>query len=382
MQKNKKLNDGRIRIAIFGCTGSIGKNTIDVVKTNSARIKITALAAGRNEKELLRLADELKVSNLALASKSKIIPSGEDALRTLAATADYDIAVNAVVGSAGLSVTLGALDAGKDIALANKESLVMAGDYIMRLAKARGVRIFPIDSEHSSLQSCLKGRDADEIRRVFLTASGGPFRGRRAGTFDNVTVEEALNHPTWKMGPKITIDSSTLINKGLEIIEAHYLFNLPQDKIEVVIHPQSIIHAMAEHNDGTIIAELAPPDMRIPIQRALLNDGVFSSPLDLLSIKALTFEKPDEEAFPSLKLARKALRMGGTAPLVLNAANEVAVQSFLEKRIHFGSINDIIAKTLEAHNPQEINSESDIMIADQWARDFAGGDRLLKELEN
>ncbi len=364
-----------IRVALFGCTGSIGTNTIDVVSRNPDRLKIVALAAGRSERELLARARALGIDakDLAIAARSEHVPSGPGALRELARRGDYDVCVNAVVGAAGLEVTLGALEAGRDIALANKESLVMAGELVMRRAAEAGLSVVPIDSEHSSLRACLRGRRSDEIRRVFLTASGGPFRGRPVGSFDDVTVEEALNHPTWKMGPKITIDSATLMNKGLEIIEARWLFDIPESKIAVVTHPQSIIHAMAEHEDGTLVAELAPADMRIPIQRSLIPDGAFASPLDLLALPPLTFEAPDRKAFPCLDLARRALERGGTSPCVLNAANEIAVHAFLEKRIRFGAIPAIIRDTLEAYAPRPARSEEDVYGADRWARLFAAG---------
>lgn len=347
----------------MGCTGSIGRNVVEIVRANPNRLKIVAIAAGSKESELNLLARELNVTRIALASRD-----GSAALRALAAGDGIDVVVNAVVGAAGLAVTLGALDAGRNIALANKESLVMGGDLVMTRARERGVTIAPVDSEHSSLAECLKGRDPNRIRKVYLTASGGPFRGRAAGSFDSVTTEEALDHPTWNMGPKITIDSATMMNKGLEIIEAHHLFDLPAEKIDVVVHPQSIIHALVENDDGTIIAELAPPDMRIPIQRALLDDGAFSSPLDLTKMKDLTFEPPDRAAFPAIGLAYEALSLGGTAPAILNAANEVAVAAFLEKEIGFGSIADIISRTLERHECRPIQIEDDIWTADQWAR--------------
>jgi 1-deoxy-D-xylulose-5-phosphate reductoisomerase len=368
----------QLRIALFGCTGSIGRNTVDVVRANPERLKIVALAAGSNEDALLTLAKDLGVDRLAISSGSGKCSSGDGALRRLAAEDGIDVVVNAVVGAAGLEVTLGALDAGHDIALANKESLVMAGELVMRRIEENRSSLRPIDSEHAALVSCLRGRPLASIDRLYLTASGGPFRGRKAGTFDDVTVEEALNHPTWSMGPKITIDSATLMNKGLEIIEAHHLFNVSQDRIDVVVHPQSIIHAMIRHHDGSVIAELAPPDMRLPIQRSLLSDGEFSSPLDPLSLPTLTFEKPDLEAFPALELAREALRRGGTAAAVLNAANEAAVGAFLEKSIRFGAITDIIRRTLDAHSVRKLDSEEAVYEADRWGREQASG--IVKSL--
>ncbi|MEK8022225.1 MAG: 1-deoxy-D-xylulose-5-phosphate reductoisomerase [Candidatus Hydrogenedentota bacterium] len=361
-----------LRLAVMGCTGSIGKSTIDIVRANPDRLRVVALAAGSNEAELMKMARDLGVTRTALAKSTTSMPSGVGALRALAAEEDVDIVVNAVVGAAGLEVTLGALDGGNDIALANKESLVMAGELVMRRAAERKVAIRPIDSEHSSLVSCMRGRTGREIRRVYLTASGGPFRGRAKGTFDNVTVEEALNHPTWSMGPKITIDSATLMNKGLEIIEAHFLFELPASKIEVIVHPQSIIHAMVQHSDGSVVAELAPPDMRLPIQRALLPGGNFQSPLDLTRLGALTFEQPDHAAFPLILVACEALARGGTAPAVVNAANEIAVGAFLEKKISFGAISGIIQRTIAAHTPHPVETEADVYDADAWARKEAG----------
>lgn len=361
-----------LRIAIMGCTGSIGRSTLDVVRANPEKLRVVALAAGSDVVNLVRLAKELGVTRMAVAKPIESLPSGVGALRDLAAQEDIDLVVNAVVGAAGLEVTLGALDGGNDIALANKESLVMAGELVMRRAQEKGVAIRPIDSEHSSLASCMRGRTAREIDRVYLTASGGPFRGRSAASFENATVEEALKHPTWKMGPKITIDSATLMNKGLEIIEAHFLFDLPPSKIEVIVHPQSIIHAMVRHADGSVIAELAPPDMRLPIQRALLPGGAFQAPMDLMKLGALTFEPPDHEAFPLIRIACLALEKGGTAPVVVNAANEAAVGAFLEKKISFGRISGIIRRTFEAHEPRPIAAESDVYDADAWARREAG----------
>jgi 1-deoxy-D-xylulose-5-phosphate reductoisomerase len=363
----------QLRIGLFGCTGSIGRNTVDIVRANPERLKIVALAAGSNEAALMDLAKDLGVDRLAISNGTGRCPTGAGALRKLAAEEEIDIVVNAVVGAAGLEVTLGALDAGHDIALANKESLVMAGDLVMRRVEENRSSLRPIDSEHAALVSCLRGRPMTSIDRIYLTASGGPFRGRKAGTFDDVPVEEALNHPTWSMGPKITIDSATMMNKGLEIIEAHHLFAVPQDRIEVVVHPQSIIHAMIRHHDGSVIAELAPPDMRLPIQRSLLTDGDFSSLLDPLTLSNLTFEKPDFEAFPALNLAREALRRGGTAAAVLNAANEVAVGAYLEKSIRFGAITDIISRTLDAHSVRTLDSEEAAYEADRWAREQASG---------
>lgn len=362
-----------IRIGIFGCTGSIGRNTIEIARHNAERIKVTALAAGGNEGELRHLARLLGVKKLALGKQSATLPCGPRALRELAADPEIDLVVNAVVGAAGLAVTLGALDGGKQLALANKESLVMAGELVMRRAAARGITIRPIDSEHAALANCLRGRREAEVARALLTASGGPFRGRPAGSFDDVSVEEALNHPTWKMGPKITIDSATLMNKGLEIIEAHHLFGLPPDKIGVVVHPQSLIHAMVETTDGSLIAEVAPPDMKIPIQRALLDDGVFASRLDLLAMKPLTFEPLDRRAFPLVDLAYESLRRGGAAATVLNAANEVAVHAFLQKKIKFGSISRIILRTFEDLPGAPMVAEEDVYEADRRAREHAAG---------
>ncbi|RMH54465.1 MAG: 1-deoxy-D-xylulose-5-phosphate reductoisomerase [Candidatus Hydrogenedentota bacterium] len=356
------------RIAVFGCTGSIGENTLEIVRRHRKRFEVVGLAAGRNAARLKELAREFSVSDLALAEPRDDLPGGDEVLAEMASREDVDIVVNAVVGAAGLSVTLAAVRSGKTLALANKESLVTAGELVMRLAREKGATIRPIDSEHSALEACLCGRDRSRIRRVILTASGGPFRGRKAGSFDDVTVAEALNHPTWSMGPKITIDSATLMNKALEVIEAHHLFGFSPDEIAVVVHPQSIIHAMVENRDGTVIVELAPPDMRIPIQRALMKDGDFSAPLDLERLKDLTFEPVDREAFPMLDLAYRCLEKGGTAGAVVNAANEVAVQAFLEERISFGAIPRIVTEVLERHEVKEESDEGVIREADEWAR--------------
>jgi 1-deoxy-D-xylulose-5-phosphate reductoisomerase len=362
---------GPLRIGLFGCTGSIGRSTLDVVRANPERLVVVALAAGNNEAEVRRLAAELGVARIALGRPVDGILSGPGALRRLAGESECDVVVNAVVGAAGLDVTLGALEAGRHVALANKESLVMAGDLVMRLAREKSLAIRPIDSEHSALASCLRGRDPASIRRAILTASGGPFRGRPAGSFDEVTVEEALNHPTWSMGPKITIDSATLMNKGLEIIEAHQLFDLPAAKIGVLLHPQSLVHAMVEDHDGSIVMEMAPPDMRIPIQRSLLDDGEFAARLDPLTLPPITFGAPDRAAFPALDLALAALASGGVAPAVLNAANEVAVGAFLDRQIPFGAIAAVIAETLDGIAGGPAEDEAAIRHADAEARRFA-----------
>lgn len=362
---------GPLRLGLFGCTGSIGRSTLDVVRANPDRLRIVALAAGGNEPELRRLAAEWGVKRYVLGQPATGMPSGPEALRRLAAEAECDVVVNAVVGAAGLDVTLGALEAGRHVALANKESLVMAGDLVMRLARANRLALRPIDSEHSALASCLRGRDPAVIRRAILTASGGPFRGRPAGAFDEAAVEDALKHPTWSMGPKITIDSATLMNKGLEIIEAHHLFDLPAERIGVLLHPQSLIHALVEDRDGSIVMEMAPPDMRIPIQRSLLEDGDFGAPLDPLALPPLTFSAPDRAAFPALDLALAALAAGGVAPAILNAANEVAVRAFLDREIRFGAIASIVAETLEALPVAAAADEAAIRAADAEARRFA-----------
>ena len=365
------------RIALLGSTGSIGTQTLDVVRKHPDRFSIVALAAGSNAELLAAQADEFRPALAVLADASIDPPSGTtfrtgaDAVVEAAAHPDADLVVNALVGSAGLLPTLAALDAGKTLALANKESLIAGGSLVMRRVAGAPERLLPVDSEHSAVFQCLAGNRMGDVRRVILTASGGPFRGRRRADLDDVTVEQALAHPTWRMGPKITVDSATLMNKGLEAIEAHHLFGVPIDRVELVVHPQSIVHGIVEFTDGSCIAQAANPDMRLPLQIALawperLPDG--AEPIDWPQIGTLGFEPLDDEAFPCPGLAIEAARRGGTAPCVLNAANEEAVAAFLSTTLRFGDIPRVVERVLDRHAPTDEPSLDDVLAAEEWAR--------------
>ena len=349
------------RIAVLGSTGSIGRATLAVVETFAEHFDVVALAAGGNlsclrdqvqkhRPEVVSVAREKDARILASEFKSLRVLSGADGLEALAGQCDAEMVVVAVVGALGLGPTLAAIGAGKDIALANKETLVVAGDLIMDAVGTAGVHLLPVDSEHSAIHRILRGAAADNVSRLLLTASGGPFRTWSLEAMGAATVDDALDHPTWRMGAKITIDSATMMNKGFEIIEAHHLFDVPEKKIEVVIHPQSLVHAMVESVDHSISAELSTNDMRLPIAYALawperLADPV--PPLDFTRMPALTFEEPDRSRFPALDLARAALRAGGEMPAVLNAANEVAVAAFLDGRCSFPTVAATVASTLD-----------------------------------
>ncbi|MGC9457296.1 MAG: 1-deoxy-D-xylulose-5-phosphate reductoisomerase [Halothiobacillaceae bacterium] len=353
------------RLAIFGSTGSIGKSTLSVVGRHPDRFQITALVAGRNVDCLTgqilhhrpevvgvadaRAADQL-AARLAGAAVRPEIVHGPDAIAELARLESVDTCVAAIVGAAGLPSALAAAEAGKRVLLANKESLVMAGALFMDTARASGARLLPVDSEHNAIYQCLEGADRDGVHELVLTASGGPFRQLPAEAFASVTPEQACAHPKWSMGRKISVDSATLMNKGLEVIEAHWLFAMPPEQIRVVVHPQSVIHSMVRFVDGSVLAQLGEPDMRTPIAHALawperIDAGV--APLDLFSAGPLTFEPPDLERFPCLSLAYEALAQGGYAPAVLNAANEEAVAAFLEGRLGFDQIGAVVAAALE-----------------------------------
>jgi 1-deoxy-D-xylulose-5-phosphate reductoisomerase len=353
-------------VTVLGATGSIGRRTLELLAAFPERFRVSGLAARGSNVELIgqqvrahrpqavALLDPAAVDRLAaiLPAPRPDLLSGPGGLAAVAAEVPADVVVSALVGAAGLLPTLAAIQAGRTIALANKETLVMAGALMTRAARERGVRLLPVDSEHSAIFQCLDGAAPTEVHRLVLTASGGPFRGWSRGALESVTVEQALRHPTWRMGAKITIDSATLMNKGLEVIEAHWLFGIPFDRIDVIIHPQSIVHSMVEFIDRSVLAQLGMPDMGIPILYALTYPDRLPCPapaLDLARLGALTFEVPDEAAFPCLRLAREAGRAGGTAPLVLNAANEVAVAAFLEGRCGFLGIPRLIEEALEAH---------------------------------
>jgi 1-deoxy-D-xylulose-5-phosphate reductoisomerase len=299
---------------------------------------------------------------------------GEEGMVEVATHSEAQTVVASAVGAVGLLPTYRALEAGKDVALANKETLVIAGELMLAMSGARGGRLLPIDSEHCALHQCLEGRRPEEVRRLILTASGGPFRDRPRETFDRITPGEALQHPTWSMGRKITIDSATLMNKGLEVIEAHWLFGVPAERVEVLVHPQSVVHSLAEFVDGTVLAQLGVTDMRLPIQYALSYPERWEAAipgLDFTKAQRFDFDQPDRERFPCLGLAYKALAAGGSACAVLNAANEEAVAAFLDGRIPFTAIPDSILEVLEAHPPVPVNDLSDVLEADAWARDRA-----------
>jgi len=365
------------RIALLGSTGSIGTQTLDVVRKHPDRFSVVALVAGSSTELLAAQVDEFHPALAVLADGRIDAPAGttfrtgREAVVEAAAHPDADVVVNALVGSAGLLPTLSALDAGKTVALANKESLIAGGSLVMRRVSEQPERLLPVDSEHSAVFQCLAGNRMNDVRRVILTASGGPFRGRRRAELQDVTVEQALAHPTWRMGRKITVDSATLMNKGLEAIEAHHLFHVPIDRVELVVHPQSIVHGMVEFVDGSCIAQAATPDMRLPLQIALawperLPDG--AEPIDWQQISSLGFEPLDTETFPCPGLALEAARRGGTSPCVLNAANEEVVEAFLSGRLPFGSIPRVIERVLDRHSPVADPSLEDVLEAEEWAR--------------
>ena len=376
------------RIAILGSTGSIGQSALAVVDAHPDRLQVVGLAAGENAELLAaqiaryrpRLAamatgdaiDRLK-QNGALGSVA-IAGSGRDGLVAVASHPDADIVLCASSGTDALEAVLAAIAQRKTIALANKEVLVIAGGIVTAAAARHGVAILPVDSEHNAIHQCLHGRAAAEVRRLILTASGGPFRGRSASDLAAVTALEALKHPTWRMGRKITIDSATLMNKGLEVIEAHWLFGVSGDQIDVVVHPQSVVHSMVELTDGSIIAQLGITDMRLPIQYAFSYPERWHGPLpplDLTRAGRLDFAAPDTAAFPCLRLAYRALEAQPSLPVVLNAANEIAVALFLENRITFMSIAGVIERTMDAHQGADVDSLAAVRAVDGWARDYA-----------
>ena len=375
-------------LAILGSTGSIGTQALDVVRRNPDRFKVLGLGAGSSHELLVGQVREFRPPIVAIADEKAAsqltaklggirgvqILSGPAAMETLARESEADMVLNAMVGSVGLTPSLAALQSGKMLALANKESLVVGGELIMDLVKGEPDRLVPVDSEHSGLAQCLRGERRDDLRRVVITASGGPFRGWTRAELAKASVKEALAHPTWNMGPKITIDSATLMNKGLEVIEAHYLFGLDYNLIDVVVHPESIIHAMAEFADGSMIAQLAAADMRLPIQLALafpdrLPTGIRG--LDLTAVSLLSFEELDREAFPAVDLAYRAGRLGATYPAALNAANEVAVMAFLGGKIGLVQIPEVVMVVLDEHTPAKVVSEVALDRADRWARSRA-----------
>ena len=374
------------KIAILGSTGSIGTQTLDVVRQHPDEFAVTALAAGRNIDLLTEQAHEFAPRLVSVQTKElaeqlrrrlpdsvRILWGGEGALE-VATHAEASFLVAAMVGSAGLAPTLAAIQAGKAIGLANKETLVTAGHLVTALVQKHGVPLLPIDSEHSAIFQCLQGENPERVRRLILTASGGSFRDKTRNELADVTVEAALSHPNWSMGAKITIDSATMMNKGLEIIEAHWLFNLPYDRIETVLHKESIIHSMVEFTDRAVMAQLGTPDMRIPIQYALTYPDrlpLESEPLDLTKVGTLHFAPPDFERYPCLQFAYEAGKKGGTLPTVLNAANEVAVSRFLAGEIPFLAIEDHIASVMAKHQVVLSPNLEEIIAADAWARRVA-----------
>jgi 1-deoxy-D-xylulose-5-phosphate reductoisomerase len=360
-----------VRLAVLGSTGSVGTQALDVVRANPGIYEVVALAAGRNEKLLAEQAAEFGVAEL----RARCAADDPSVLAGLAQLPEVDIVLNAVVGFAGLPATVAALEAGKRLALANKESLIAAGPVVAAARAKGGGEIVPVDSEHSAVYQALlavpREARAASVRRILLTASGGPFRGRTKAELERVTVADALAHPTWSMGPKITVDSSTLMNKGLEVIEARELFDADLEQIEVVVHPQSVIHGMVEFSDGSTIAQLSMPDMRLPIGYALAAPGRVAQPVGMIDwarLGALTFETPDLDAFPCLGLASRAARAGGDAPATLNAANEVAVAAFLDGRLSWRGIADVVGEVLEGHRPGNVTTIEDVVASDGQAR--------------
>jgi 1-deoxy-D-xylulose-5-phosphate reductoisomerase len=364
-------------VALLGSTGSIGRSTLDVLRRQGEHFRLVALTAGRNRDELESQVAEWQPSYAGLAgiTGDSKWPTGPEVLVQAATHPDADIVVNAVVGAAGLEATLAALRAGKRVALANKETLVMAGDLAAQAACAGGGEIVPIDSEHSAVLQCITGRDNDSLARLILTASGGPFREWPAERVWHATVEEALRHPTWRMGHKITVDCATLANKALELIEAHYLFRLPYDALEVVVHPQSVVHAFVEFCDGSVLSQLGFPSMELPILYALTHPQRLPDAgvrrFDPVAAGPLTFEPVRTEVFRALGSGIDAGRTGGTAPAVFNAANEVAVAAFLRGTIPFGRISETIEQVLDAHTPSAASSVESVRAADGWAREQA-----------
>jgi len=373
----------RRRVAVLGSTGSVGTQALDVVRSHRDRYEVVALAAGRNTELLAAQAAEFDVP----LDRARSGVHDTEVLAELAALDDVDVVLNAVVGFAGLPATIAALRAGKRLALANKESLIAGGPVVRAAKEAGGGEIVPVDSEHSALYQALRGGSIDEVAAVILTASGGPFRGRTRDELALVTLEDALKHPTWDMGAKITIDSSTLMNKGLEVIEAHELFGIDYDRVRVVVHPQSVVHGMVEFCDGAVLAQLSMPDMRLPIGLALGAPDRLDEPfgaIDWSTLGSLSFEPPDTVAFPCLALAYEAGRRGGAAPAVLSGANEVAVQAFLDRRIPWLAISEVNGAVVEAASAAgetgNVRDVADVLQADGAAR--ARAREIVESLES
>lgn len=375
---------GMRNVVVLGSTGSIGCNCLEVIDALADRLRVLGLSAHRNWQTLFEQARHCRprwvtitdaasapsANQQMLACGTRLLV-GAEGVATMVTDADVDVVVSAIVGAAGLEGTWAALEAGKTVAVANKETLVMAGELVMKLAASCGGSVLPVDSEHSAIFQAIGDSPAAEIERVVLTASGGPFRGRSAAELENVTSTEALQHPTWRMGPKITVDSATLMNKALEIIEAHWLFGLPPEKIEVVIHPESVIHSFVEFTDGSILAQLSPPDMRLPIQYALTYPERVAGParrLNWRELGAWHFEQPDQETFPALQLGYEVARRGGTCGAVLNAANEAAVRRFLAGDLRFLDIARACKAILDHHHYSARPTLAELIAIDRWAR--------------
>jgi 1-deoxy-D-xylulose-5-phosphate reductoisomerase len=383
----------RKRVVVLGATGSIGESALKVGHDIPDRMEIVGLAANSNAEKLAAAANKTRAKAVCLVDESKMsilrdaleykpkIFSGEKGLCEIASMADADMVLIAIVGTGGLRPALAAIEAGKDLAVASKEILVMAGEIVMRAARTKNVHVLPVDSEHNAIFQCLEGKHVSDIRRLILTASGGPFRETPQKDFDAITPEQALKHPTWNMGPKITVDSATLFNKGLEMIEAHWLFGVEMKRVEVVIHPQSIVHSMVEFADGSTLAQLSYSDMCFPIQYAVTwPERVPNTlpPLDFAKLSKLEFYPPRYDDFPALNLARKAGETGGTLPAVMNAANEMAVAAFLDRQVRFPQIWQIVAQVMDRHRAVAHPDLDAILRADQWARGEAT--RIVKSL--
>jgi len=374
---------GRKRVVILGATGSIGESALKVARDIPDRMEIVGLAANSNAKKLAAAANETRAQTVCLVDETRIgiltreleykprILGGQEGLLEIARLTNAEMVLVAIVGTGGLRPALAAIEAGKDLAVASKEILVMAGEIVTREARENGTNVLPVDSEHNAIFQCLEGKDSLDVRRIILTASGGPFRETPRKDFDSITPEQALKHPTWNMGPKITIDSATLFNKGLEMIEAHWLFGVEMERVEVVIHPQSIVHSMVEFADGSTLAQLSYSNMCFPIQYAVTwPDRVANTlpPLDFSKLSRLEFFTPRYEDFPALNLARRAGETGGTLPAVMNAANEVAVARFLDRQVRFPDIWQIVEEVMNRHTSVAHPDLDAILQADQWAR--------------
>ena len=376
----------RKKISIFGSTGSIGLNALKVVRHLTEKLDVVYLSAHTNAERMIEQCREFhpktvvmtdenaaEIVHIELVKDGIEVLSGREGLLDLAGRKDVELMLNGLVGAPGIEPTLEAVRACVDVALSNKESLVMAGDIITKAMEKTGARLFPVDSEHSAIWQCLVGEKLDDVRRIILTGSGGPFRTRAIDTFADINLDEALNHPNWKMGKKITVDSATMMNKGLEVIEAYWLFRLDPFRVDIVVHPQSIIHSMVELKDGSVKAQLGVPDMKIPIQYALMHPRHVNAPwerLDFIECGDLTFQPPDLERFPCIKLAYDAVDQMGTTPAVLNLANDYAVYSFIDGKIRFTDIPRIIKNAMEKHDWLEDPSLNDLKVLDKWTKLF------------